>query len=54
MAQIGVELMNTFNRDKTDPTEMAMCGHDTMTGYEFNVERGGAVYTVSVRRDWDT
>ena len=54
MAQIGVELMNSFNHGKTDPSEMAMCGHDTMTGYEFNIERNGAVYTIAVRRDWDT
>lgn len=54
MAQIGTELMNAFNHGKTDPSEMAMCGHDTMTGYEFNIERNGAVYTIAVRRDWDT
>lgn len=50
---IGVELMNSFNRGKTDPSVMAMLGHDTMTGYEFTIERGGAVHTVTVTRDWE-
>lgn len=52
--QLGVDLMNAFNRGKTDPSEMAVLGHDTMTGYEFCVERNGVVYVVSVGRDWAT
>lgn len=54
IAKIGRELIDAFNRDKTDPSVMAVCGHDTMTGYEFSIERGGVAYTVTVTRDLDT
>lgn len=53
MAEIGTELMNAFNHGKTDPSDMAMLGHDTATGFEFCIERNGATYTVSVSRDWE-
>lgn len=52
--QLGVDLMNTFNHGKTDPSDMAVLGHDSMTGYEFCVERSGVVYVISVGRDWAT
>lgn len=53
-AAIGAELMNAFNRDKTDPSAMSELGHETSTGFEFCIERDGVVYTVTVTRDLDT
>lgn len=53
-AGIGTELMNAFNRDKTDPSGKAELGHETSTGFEFNIERDGVVYTITITRDWDT
>ena len=51
IAQLGTDLMNAFNHGKTDPSDMAILGHDTATGYEFCVERNGVVFIVSVARD---
>jgi len=50
-ASVGVDLMNAYNRGRTDPGEMAVLGHETMTGYEFCVERDGVTYIVEVHRD---
>lgn len=54
LAALGVELMNSFNAGKTDPSLMAVCGHDTVTGYRFYVERDGETYAVSVNYDGPT
>lgn len=54
IAAIGVELMNAWNRNKTDPSDMAVMGHDTSTGFEFVIERNGVTYNVDVRRDLDS
>lgn len=53
LAEIGVELMNGFNRGKTNPWDMAKLGHDTATGFEFCIERRGVTVTVTVTRDWE-
>ena len=50
-AAVGVDLMNAYNHGKTDPGQMAVLGHDTMTGFEFCVERDGVTYIVEVHRD---
>lgn len=54
IAKIGVDLMNSYNRGKTDPSDMATHGHDTMTGFEFYIERDGFVTRVALSRDLDT
>ena len=54
IAQLGTELMNAFNHGKTDPSDMAVLGHDMATGFEFCIERNGVTYVVSVARDWAT
>ena len=54
IARVGRELIEAFNHGKNDPSGMAVCGHDTKTGYEFYVERGGVTYTITVTRDLDT
>lgn len=51
LASIGRDLMNGYNRDRTDPSGMAVLGHDTTTGYEFVVEREGRTAVVQIR--WD-
>jgi len=50
-AGIGVELMRAWNRGKTDPSNLALMGHDTSTGYEFCIERDGVTYVCTVTRD---
>lgn len=50
-ASIGRDLMDAWNRDKTDPSLMAVVGHDSTFGFEFCIERDGVTYTVEIRRD---
>jgi hypothetical protein len=49
--RVGADLMNAWNRGRTDPSDMAMLGHDTAAGYEFCIERDGAIIIVSLARD---
>lgn len=51
LAQVGVELMNAYNHGKKDPSDMAVLGHDTTTGYEFYIEPGGDTVKVSITYD---
>lgn len=51
LAALGEELMYCWNTGKTDPSLMAVCGHDTPTGYRFYIERGGETCAVSVTYD---
>jgi hypothetical protein len=51
LASIGTDLMNAYNHGKTDPSDMAVMGHDSSRGYEFCIERGGRTAVVSVA--WD-
>lgn len=51
LASIGRDLMNGYNQDRTDPSGMAVLGHDTATGYEFALDRGGRTAVVEIR--WD-
>jgi hypothetical protein len=53
IAKVGVDLMNAYNRGKTDPSDMATLGHDTMTGYEFYIEEDGLVIKIDLTRDRD-
>jgi len=52
--EIGRRLMNRYNRDLKDPALMAELGHSTTTGFEFCIEEGGVVHTVTVTRDLDS
>ena len=52
--EIGKRLMNRYNRDLKDPSVMAELGHSTTTGFEFCIEEGGVVHTVTVTRDLDS
>lgn len=51
IAGVAVEMMNRWNQGKTNPSDMAVCGHDTSTGYEFFVERDGEIYNFTVTID---
>jgi hypothetical protein len=51
IADVGKRLMQRYNRDLTDPTVMAVVGHDTTFGYQFFVQEDGVTYIVEVRRD---
>jgi hypothetical protein len=51
--EIGVDLMNAWNRDLHDPSLMAVMGHDTTFGFAFNIERDGQAVKVEVKRDID-
>lgn len=41
IAEVAKEVMNGYNQSVTDPSVMAVNGHDTELGYEFFVERDG-------------
>lgn len=51
IAAIGAELMNRWNAGRADPSQLAVTGHDTATGFGFCLERDGVTYTVAVTRD---
>jgi hypothetical protein len=51
LASIGRDLMNGYNRVLSDPSGMAVLGHDTTTGYEFVLDREGRTAVVQIR--WD-
>lgn len=51
LARIGADLMTAYNWGRTDPSAMAVLGHDTARGWEFCIERGGRTAVVEVR--WD-
>lgn len=52
LAAIGRDLMNGYNRGRTDPSGMAVLGHDTTFGYEFALDRDGRTAVVEIR--WDS
>lgn len=49
--EIAVELMKRWNHDEHDPSKMAVNGHETSFCYEFFIQKNGAVYVISARRD---
>ena len=51
IAHVGVDLINAYNTGRTDPSMMAVLGHDTMSGYQFSIQKNGVTYRVEVTRD---
>ena len=53
LEQAGVDLMNAYNRGRTDPSHMAVNGHDTAPGYEFFIDSPSGE-TIRVTVGWDS
>lgn len=51
IAEVAREMMDAYNHGKTDPSDMAVNGHDTDRGYVFFIERGGRTFRFTAELD---